>query len=356
MADDIPTRSNPGDAGQNEPVRPIVIQQPRRSRWVTVLLLLVVMGSFLFFFAMVGSLFLGLPLSPFASRYAITDGPRETFESGSRTATEKIVILPVDGVLMPPFTERVLKAIEKAEKDDNVKGVVLEVDSPGGAVADSHQIYHKLKQLSEKKPIVVTMKRMAASGGYYVSMGAGPAGKIFAEPTTWTGSIGVILPRYEFTELANKLGVDYRPLTTGPYKASLSPFREMTEEERTIWTTILNDAYERFLTVIDENRKSLDYDSVKELATGQVYTAEQALEHDLIDAIGYREDAVEQLKKDLGLETVRVVRYEYPIALLDLLWGSAEARQGNAALKKVLETSVPRAYYYCSWLPGAPAP
>ena len=86
-------------------------------------------------------------------------------------------------------SEQDKKAIERAAKDDNVKGMLLAVDSPGGLVADSHQIYHRLKKFAEKKPIYVQMKRMAASGGYYIAMGAGTKGRIFAEPTTWTGSI-----------------------------------------------------------------------------------------------------------------------------------------------------------------------
>ncbi len=102
---------------------------------------------------------------------------------------------------MPPFTGHVLNAIKQASRDDSVKGVVLVVDSPGGLVADSNEIYHALRQLDtdKHKPINVQMKRLAASGGYYVAMGAGPDGVIFAEPTCWTGSIGVILPHYDIS-------------------------------------------------------------------------------------------------------------------------------------------------------------
>jgi protease-4 len=103
---------------------------------------------------------------------------------------------------MTPFSDRVIKTIKKVRDDKDVKGVLLAVDSPGGTVTNSHQIYHELKKLAEQKPVVVSMGSLAASGGYFVAMGAGPKGKIFAEPTTWTGSIGVIIPHYEVTEVA----------------------------------------------------------------------------------------------------------------------------------------------------------
>src|SRR5207248_4028218 len=105
--------------------------------------------------------------------------------------------------------------IKKAKEDANVKGVLLAVDSPGGTVTDSHKIYHQLKELSEKKPVFVSMGSLAASGGYFVAMGAGTQAKIYAEPTTWTGSIGVIIPHYEVTELAEKAGIKALPLKTG---------------------------------------------------------------------------------------------------------------------------------------------
>ncbi|HBL48422.1 MAG TPA: signal peptide peptidase SppA, partial [Planctomycetaceae bacterium] len=139
--------------------------------------------------------------------FTIGGGPTEQFETGDQFAADKIAIISITGTIMPPFTERILESIKTADEDDRVKGVLLEIDSPGGLVADSHQIYHRLVELRQKKPIVVSMKRMAASGGYYVAMGAGEEGVIFAEPTTWTGSLGVIIPRFDLSGLAENLGV-----------------------------------------------------------------------------------------------------------------------------------------------------
>ena len=110
--------------------------------------------------------------------------PTERYHSGDKTAKDKLAVIEASGTIMPPFTGHLLDTIKKVNEDEQVKGVLLVIDSPGGLVADSHQIYQKLKKLSDKKPMYVAMKRIAASGGVYIAMGAGANGKIFAEPTT----------------------------------------------------------------------------------------------------------------------------------------------------------------------------
>ncbi|MFH1301757.1 MAG: signal peptide peptidase SppA, partial [Planctomycetota bacterium] len=212
------------------------------------------------------SLFFNLGFYAWYQEYfTIGGGPTEQFETGDQFAKEKIAIISITGTIMPPFTERILHSIKKAQEDEHVKAVLLEIDSPGGLVADSHQIYHRLVQLRQTKTIVVSMKRMAASGGYYVAMAAGEKGVIFAEPTTWTGSLGVIIPRFDLSGLAEKVGVVSDPLKTGEFKDALNPFRNLSKQERAIWDHILDESYQRFLHVITDNRKNLDYDQVKKL-------------------------------------------------------------------------------------------
>jgi len=286
--------------------------------------------------------------------YADAAAPREQFHSGEQFAADKIVLLNVQGTIMPPFTKRILNAIDAAKKDEAVKGLVLAVDSPGGLVPDSHQIYNRLKEFSEQKPIVVAMQRMAASGGYYIAMGGGESCRIFAEPTTWTGSIGVIIPRFDATALAEKVGLASDPLKTGPFKDALSPFREVTDEERAVWTEILDDAFDRFIDVIAENRSELDHDAAKALATGQIYTAEQAHENGLVDEIGYVPEAIEFLQKELGLDKARIVKYQFPVSLMDLVAGSIESQQPASQWRDILEATVPQAMYLCSWAPAIP--
>ena len=280
-------------------------------------------------------------------------GPQEAFVSGDDGAKERIAIIDVSGTIMPPFTSRIIEAVEHATDDDDVKGVILAIDSPGGFVADSHQIYHRLLKLAEKKPVYVSMKRIAASGGVYVAMGIGESGKIFAEPTTWTGSIGVIIPRYDLSGLAAKFGVASDSLTTGPFKDSLNPLRPMRDDERVVWDAIMDDSFDRFVEIVATGRKGLDEATVREkLATGQIFTANQALANGLIDAIAFEEEVVETLQKDLALEKVRVIRYQFPATLLDVLMGSAESQDPDVYWRKAMEATVPRAMYYCSWLPA----
>ena len=338
--------NQPASSAQQPHTQTIVIQQVPRTRWLLLLLLFVMLcGSLL------------LNISQWAAYQSYSDdgsGPIESLHSGDVTAEKKIALLHITGTIMPPFTERILETIDAIEEDRSVKGVVVVVDSPGGFVADSHQIYHRLKQLREERgiPLSVQMTRMAASGGYYVAMGVGSEGRIYAEPTTWTGSIGVIIPRYDVSQLADEWGVRSEPLTTGPFKDSLSPFRELSEEERVVWEGIMNDAFDRFQGVIVEGREKLDQDAVAALATGRIYTADDALANGLIDEIGFLEDALEDMKDQTGLSNPRIVQYEYPITLSEALFGSAQARQQPDPLKQILEAGVPRAMYFCGWNAG----
>jgi protease-4 len=281
-------------------------------------------------------------------------GPVETHHSGNKHTDEKLAIIRVNGVIMPPYSDRVIKAVKKALDDEHVHGVLLAVDSPGGTVTDSHQIYHELKKLSAKKPVVVSMSSMAASGGYFVSMGAGTTGKIFAEPTTWTGSIGVIIPHYEVAEAATKFGFKSVPLKTGEFKDSLSPFRELSARDKEVWDNILNQAFDLFLEVIDENRDSLDAEKTRSLATGQIYTAKDAKKLGMVDEIGFLEDALEELKKITGQADPEIISYQFPAdSLFDILLGSARANDTNAQWRAALELATPRAMYYFS--AGLPA-
>lgn len=311
------------------------------------------------------------------------NAPIEKFHSGTAQAAEKIAIIRVQGTIMPPMTERLLKQIKHAGEDEAVKGVLLTIDSPGGLVADSHQIYHELQKLvkESKKPVYVAMKRLAASGGYYIAMGAGPEAKIFAEPTTWTGSIGVIIPRYDVSGLADSWKIKSVPLKTGKFKDALSPFRSLSEEEREVWSKILNESLAMFLNVIDENRPMLAIRKTDEptagddpsvvpnhlelisekteaneqtnLATGQIFTANQAVANGLVDEIAFEEDALKQLQEKLDLEEARIVVYQSPVSLWETLMGFGQAQAPDQKQQARLDASVPQAMYYFSWVPPA---
>lgn len=338
----------PGGVSPHQPT--IVIQQQREApslfaRLRSWLLYTILMISLLFNIQMVGQ---------HEAYLGANDSPTEKYQSGDKDAKDRIAIINVTGTIMPPLTARVKKDIKKAREDKQVKAVILQVNSPGGLVSDSHEIYHELQKLAKDKPIVCSMQGLAASGGLYIAMGVGKTGKIIAEPTTWTGSIGVIIPRYEASALAEKVGIKATPLKTGPYKDALSPFRPMTEDEEKVWRNILNQAFDKFLDVIDENRETLKMDQVKALATGEIYTAKDALAKGLIDAIGFEEDAIELAKKAAGLEKARVISYTHAVGLLDLLGGSSQAKEQadlQNYVRALLDAAVPRAMYYFSWAP-----
>ena len=279
-------------------------------------------------------------------------GP-ERHVQGTEGASDRIAVIRFTGTISPPFTGMWIKQIQKAAEDDRVRGVLMVIDSPGGLVADSHQIYNELLKLREKKPIWVQMKRIAASGGYYIAMGAGEDGRIYAEPTTWTGSIGVIVPHYNMRELGEKFGVTSDPLTTGPYKDSLNPFRDLSEPERAVWDLILADAFDRFVGVIADGRAGLDELAVRKLGTGQIYTANQAKENGMLDEIGYTEDTLDEFAESLELKNWEAVEYAPPPNLLSLIVSNVKA--DDSITSQIMEASIPKAMYYCSWNPWVPA-
>lgn len=287
--------------------------------------------------------------------YSAPSIPEQHF-SGEKGASDRIAIINFEGTISPPFTERWLRQIKRATEDNTVKGVVMAIDSPGGFVADSHQLLREIQKMAKAKPVFVAMKRIAASGGYYIAMGIGEQGKIFAEPTTWTGSIGVIIPRYNATQLVEKIGLKSEPLVTGPLKDTLNPFRDMRPDESAVWDAILKDSFDRFVSVIDAGRASLDDAAIRKLATGQVYTANQAMENHLVDEIGYVEDACQALARQLGLGKWEAFEYRSTPGLVDAIIGSHTRTSGlDAVTEQVLQSSVPQAMYYASWNPWVPS-
>ena len=340
MAQDVTVSGNIGTTHQP----PLVVQVEYGSRWpqrTQRLVAIILIGSLL-----LNAWFLTDPLA-----YSRPEIP-EQFVDGQKGAADRIAIVHVEGMISPPFTERWIRQFRQAAQDDSVKGVLLSIDSPGGFVADSHQLHREIRKLSEKKPVYVSMKRLAASGGYYIAVAPGQQSRIFAEPTTWTGSIGVIIARYNATELARKIGVTMEPLVTGPLKDTLNPFRDMTAEETKVWDAILKDAFDRFISVIEEGRPDLTAAAIRTLATGQIYTASQALTNHLVDEIGYQEDAVNALAATLGLSAWETFEYRSTPGLIDAILGSRI--EPPSVTEQFMESTVPKAMYLASWNPFVP--
>jgi len=177
-------------------------------------------------------------------------------------------------------------------EEESVKGVLLSINSPGGTVGASKELYEAVKDLSEVKPVVVSMLDQATSGGYYA---ASSATKIYANAGTLTGSIGVILSGFNAKELLDRVGIQPQTIKTGPYKDIFSPFRELGEPERQLLQDLLQSTYQEFITDVSKGRK-LDLEVVRKLADGRLYTGQQAKDNKLVDAIGTLDVAIADLR------------------------------------------------------------
>ena len=222
------------------------------------------------------------------------------------------------------MVERVREILMKAEEDDDIKALLVRINSPGGTVTSSDIIYHEIKAFKEKKKIkvYVSILDLAASGGYYIAMAAD---SIMSHPTSLTGSIGVIALKVNVEGLMEKIGVDWEIIKSAEKKDFLSPLRPLTAEEKNLFQFTIDSFHNRFVEVIAQNRPDLDLAQVKPLADGRVYNAKQALDAKLIDHIGYLDDTLDLIKKELGLSDVKVVTYHRPGDYKSSLYSSLPA-------------------------------
>jgi protease IV len=252
---------------------------------------------------------------------------------------KKIVILDVNGVIQDTGEsgsllqssgynhQDFMKKLNYIKEDDSVKGIILKVNSPGGGVVESAEIHDKLAEIQKKskKPVYISMGSMAASGGYYISTAAK---KIYASPETMTGSLGVIMEGINYEGLADKYGVDFVTIKSGKHKDIMSPTRKMTDEERQILQSMINNSYQGFVKVISEGR-NLPVEQVKKIADGRVYDGRQAKELQLIDGFGYLDDVVKDMKKQEKLKGAKVVRYSDSLGLGSLFTMQAKKLMGE---------------------------
>ncbi|MBQ9371713.1 MAG: signal peptide peptidase SppA [Thermoguttaceae bacterium] len=275
----------------------------------------------------------------------------ETVISGDDSAPHRVVVLPIVGEIETEEDGFIATAIKELEEDDKLAAVVLRIDSPGGTISGSDYYHHLLTELKKKKnvPIVVSMGDLTASGGYYISM---VGDKLFAERSTTTGSIGVIIPMYNAAALCEKLGVRSAAITSGAMKGMGNFTKEPTPEEIAIWQSLVDDGYEQFLDVVRAGRpyfQDEDKDAeLREIADGRVYTAPQALEKHLIDEIGFLSDAIDAAIELAGLDKneVQVVRFDEEPDFLSSL--GLTMKSEKAKLNKAVDAvAVPRAYYLC---------
>jgi protease-4 len=224
----------------------------------------------------------------------VPSGRLETFVSGSG---EKIAVVELKGVIAS--SEDFVRQVKKYREDHSIKAILLRIDSPGGAVVPSQEMYEEVKKTRDGgKPVVVSMGSLAASGGYYVSCGAS---KLVANRGTLTGSVGVISEILQLHDALNKLGIDVKTIKSGKMKDAGSPTRKMTGQDEQYFQQLMDDVHRQFIDVVRVERK-MTVEQAAGLADGRVFTGEQAVANGLADTLGTYEDAVALAAEIAGIK------------------------------------------------------
>ncbi len=253
--------------------------------------------------------------------YGLGSGTGESEYDLSGTGA-KVAIVNLTGTIIS--SRAIVSTLQTLADNSSVRAIVLRVDSPGGGVAASQEIFEEVKSIRDSvKPVVISMGSIAASGGYYVSCGAT---RIVANPGTITGSIGVIAMFPNYAKLMDKLGLEMDVIKSGKYKDSGSPFRKMTEADKKYFQGVVENSYDQFLDVVARERK-LSVNNLKKFADGRVFTGVQALKLGLVDTLGSLEDAIAIAGKLGGIKgKPEVVEARKQRTLVDLILGDFLSR------------------------------
>lgn len=242
-------------------------------------------------------------------------------EGDFMTSQDKVACVELYGPILN--SKDIVRQLKKYRKNKSIDAVVLRIESPGGAIGASQEIYEEVKKVRESgKIIVASMGNVAASGGYYVACGAD---KIVANPGTVTGSIGVIAEFFNISELADKYGLKFETVKSGKFKDSGSPFRTLTNEERKYFQKLIDDSFQQFVEVVHKER-GIDKEKLLKIADGRIFTGQQAKELNLVDELGSYEDAISLSIKMAGIsEDARIIREKRKtFNMFDILFGDIE--------------------------------
>lgn len=259
-------------------------------------------------------------------------------DAGAGRKAAKLVMIDVTGLIIDARRYGVLvrgenpvarftESLRKAADDPRVKAVIVRINSPGGAVTASDIMYREILDFKKTtgKPVVVLMSDVAASGGYYMACAAD---EIIAHPTTVTGSIGVIIQTFNFSEGMMKIGIRADAITSGPNKAVGSPFEPMPPEHRALLQGIVDEFYDEFLEVVVTNRR-LDNESVGWITDGRVVTGRRAAQVGLVDRLGDLRVAFDSAKRRAGVTEARLVKYHRPLEHVGSPYAQAPALSGT---------------------------
>jgi len=224
-------------------------------------------------------------------------------EEKAFTLGDKIAVVDVKGVITS--SRGIVEEIERLKEDDDVKAIILRINSPGGGVGPSQEIYQQVLRAREKKKIIASMESVAASGGYYVACASDV---IVANPGTITGSIGVVMEFSNIEDLLKKIGFRSYVIKSGKHKDIGSPLREMTPEEKTILQGVIDSVHSQFVRAVAEGR-NMEESKVRQIADGRIFSGEQAKELGLVDRLGSLQDAIEIAAEMIGMKGKPVVIY-----------------------------------------------
>ena len=221
----------------------------------------------------------------------------------ANSSNECIGVVEVKGII--GSSKKILEQLKKYKEDGNIKAIVIQINSPGGSVVPSQEIYREILKIKKIKPVYAYMQSLAASGGYYIAVACN---KIMANPGTITGSIGVILELTNFEKLFDKIGIKNIVIKSGKFKDTGNPFRPMTDEEKEWLNNVVANIYNQFLNAVSLNR-NIPIKQLKKIADGRIFTGQQALQYKLIDTIGNFSDLISLIEKNVKFKTKPEIIY-----------------------------------------------
>jgi protease-4 len=302
-------------------------------------------------------------------RFVIDVAPREdelteSVVMGDRGATDKIALVDVTGLIInaprPGFPSggenpvaRFSESLRRAAQDSRVKALVVRINSPGGSVTASDLIYREIARFRKEtgKPVVVLMDSVAASGGLYAACAAD---EVIAHPTTITGSIGVIVQTFNFSEGMRKVGIGADAITSGPNKAMGSPFAPMPPEHRALLQQLVDEFHGGFRDVVVRARPALPAEDLQWIADGRVLTGRRAAEVGLVDRLGSMPEAFEAARTRAGLSRARLVKYHRPLEYVGSPYASATPAgptEINLLQVNLVDTLLDMPGFYYLWVP-----
>ena len=235
---------------------------------------------------------------------------------------EKIIVIPIKGIISmeqqdlfgskQAHPDRIIEEIQKAANDKSVQGIIFEINSPGGTVVASQEIAEAIEELNKTNYAVI--REIGTSGGYWI---ASATDKIYASEMSITGSIGVLSSYLQFADLFEKYGITYERIVGGEHKDLGNPYKELNEEEKQILQKKVNQVHNYFIEEVAKNRK-IEVTEIRKIATGEFYLGKEAKELNLIDAFGNKEEAIKEMKKELGKESIMVIEKEEKEGILSI--------------------------------------